>query len=51
MRTHTQVVDLPETFNYLRGILVRTRQCLYDGDRRYVVYRGTYELGARRKLL
>ena len=37
----TQEVDLPETFNYLLGISVRTRQCLKDGDRRYLIYRGT----------
>ena len=37
----TQEVDLPESFNYLLGISVRTRQCLKDGDRRYLIYRGT----------
>ena len=37
----TQEVDLPETFNYLLGISVQTRQCLMDGDRRYLIYRGT----------
>ena len=26
----TQTVDLPETFNYLLGISVQTRQCFYD---------------------
>ncbi len=41
MQTQTQTVDLPETFNYLIGISVKTRQCLYDDDRRYLVYRGT----------
>ncbi len=41
MQTHTQTVDLPETFNYLLGLSVKTRQCLYDDDRRYLVYRGT----------
>lgn len=40
MRIQTQTVDLPETFNYLLGISVETRQCLYDDDRRYLVYRG-----------
>ncbi len=40
MQTQTQSVDLPETFNYLLGISVQIRQCLYDGDRRYLVYRG-----------
>lgn len=43
MQTQTQSVDLPETFNYLLGISVKTRQCLYDDDRRYLVYRGTVE--------
>ena len=36
-----QTVDLPETFNYLLGILVQTRRCLYDDDRRYLIYHGT----------
>ena len=40
MQTQTQAVDVPETFNYLLGISVQTRQCLYDDDRRYLVYRG-----------
>ena len=34
-------VDIPETFNYLLGLKVQNRQCLYDNDRRYLVYRGT----------
>ena len=37
----TQAVDLPETFNYLLGISVQTRRCFMDGDRRYLVYRGS----------
>ncbi len=41
MQTQKQSVDLPETFNYLLGLSVRTRQCLYDDDRRYLVYKGT----------
>ena len=41
LQTQTQPVDLPETFNYLLGISVQTRQCLYDDDRRYLIYRGT----------
>ncbi len=41
LQTQTQTVDLPETFNYLLGITVKTRQCLYDDDdRRYLIYRG-----------
>ena len=43
LQTQTQTVDLPETFNYLLGILVQTRRCLYDDDRRYLIYRGTVE--------
>ena len=41
LQTQTQTVDLPETFNYLLGLTVRTRQCLSDGERRYLIYRGT----------
>ena len=43
MQTQKQSVDLPETFNYLLGISVQTRQCLNDNDRRYLVYKGTIE--------
>ena len=41
LQMQKQTVDLPETFNYLLGISVQTRRCLYDDDRRYLVYRGT----------
>ena len=41
MQTQKQTVDIPETFNYLLGISVKTRQCLKDSDRRYLVYKGT----------
>ncbi len=41
MQTQIQTVDLPETFNYLLGLTVKTRQCLKDSDRRYLVYKGT----------
>ena len=41
LQMQTQTVDLPETFNYLLGISVQTRQCFYDHDRRYLIYRGT----------
>ncbi len=34
-------VDLPETFAYLIGLDVATRRVSHDGDRRYLVYRGT----------
>ncbi len=39
-QTREKVVDIPETFNYLLGLHVKTRRALYDGDRRYLVYRG-----------
>ncbi len=32
--------DVAETFNYLLGLNVRTRRVHYDGDTRYIVYRG-----------
>ena len=36
-----RTVDLPETFNWLLGLKVRTRQAYYDdAGRRYLVYRG-----------
>jgi len=38
--TRDKVVDLPETFAYLLGLHVNTRQVLSDRERRYVVYRG-----------
>ena len=43
MQTQTQTVDLSETFNYLLGLSVQTRQCLYDDDRRYLIYKGTVD--------
>ena len=33
-------VDLPETFNYLIGLRVKTRVVAHDGARRYLVFRG-----------
>ena len=33
-------IDLPETFNYLLGLNVHTRQAYDDDGRRYLVYRG-----------
>ncbi len=41
IQTQKQDIDLPETFNYLIGLSVKTRQCLKDEDRRYLVYKGT----------
>ncbi|MFW6106747.1 MAG: site-specific DNA-methyltransferase [bacterium] len=38
--TQKKTVDIPETFNYLLGLNVRTRKVFHDGDRRYLVYRG-----------
>jgi adenine-specific DNA-methyltransferase len=38
--TRAQPVDLPETFNYLIGLNVETRQSLDDNGRRYLAYRG-----------
>ena len=35
-----RTTDVPETFNYLLGLNVRTRRVHKDGDRRYLVYRG-----------
>ena len=35
-----RMVDIPETFNYLLGLNVRTRRVYEDEGRRYVVYRG-----------
>ncbi len=37
----TVSVDLPETFAYLLGLRVRTRRVHHDGERRYLVYRGS----------
>ena len=34
-------MDLPETFNYLLGLNVRTRRAYEDDGRHYLVYRGT----------
>ena len=41
IQTQKRSVDLPETFNYLLGVFVHTRRCLYDDEKRYLVYRGT----------
>lgn len=45
--TREQSVDLPETFNYLLGLDVATRQVFYDGERRYLVYRGITREGRK----
>ena len=40
-------VDLPETFAYLIGLDVERRQVFYDGDRCYLVHRGTTRDGRK----
>ncbi|RMD66429.1 site-specific DNA-methyltransferase [Candidatus Parcubacteria bacterium] len=45
--TREQPVDLPETFAYLIGLDVEKRQVLYDGDRRYLIHRGTTRDGRK----
>ena len=39
----TERADVAETFNYLLGLRVRTRKVYYDGERKYLVYRGVAE--------
>ncbi len=39
--TREATVDLPETFAYLIGMRVGSRRAYHDGDRRYLVYRGS----------
>jgi len=41
--TKERKVDLPETFNYLLGLYVKTRKVLYDNGKKYLVYRGTVD--------
>jgi len=41
--TKEKQVDLPETFNYLLGLHVKTRQVLNDNGKKYLVYRGTVD--------
>ncbi len=43
LNTQTQTIDIPETFNYLLGLTVKTRRVFYDKARRYLVYRGTLQ--------
>jgi adenine-specific DNA-methyltransferase len=42
-----QPVDLPETFAYFIGLDIERRQVLHDGDRCYLVHRGTTRNGRR----
>ena len=39
-QTRTRTADVPETFNYLLGLNVRTRRVYDDGGRHYLVYQG-----------
>jgi adenine-specific DNA-methyltransferase len=39
-QTRQKLVDIPETFNYLLGLHVKTRRIHDDGGRRYLVVRG-----------
>jgi len=39
-QTRTRTADVPETFNYLLGLIVRTRRVYDDSGRRYLVYQG-----------
>ncbi len=39
--TKEKPADLAETFNHLIGLHVKTRRAYNDGERRYLVYRGT----------
>jgi adenine-specific DNA-methyltransferase len=39
-QAHEKVVDIPETFNYLLGLHVVTRNVYHAKGRRYLVYRG-----------
>lgn len=41
--TKKKPVDLPETFNYLLGLHVKTRKVLKDKKREYLVYSGTVD--------
>ena len=39
-KTSKRQVEVTETFNYLLGLKVRSRQVYMDGDRRYLVFHG-----------
>jgi len=39
-QTREKIANVPETFNYLLGLHVQTRQVYEDDGRRYLVYRG-----------
>ena len=46
--TRVRTVDIPETFNYLLGLNVRSRRTYDDGGRRYLVYLGRTSDAPRR---
>lgn len=48
--TRAMPVDLPETFAYLLGLRVKSRKVYYDGERRYLVYRGATPEPGRREV-
>jgi adenine-specific DNA-methyltransferase len=48
--TRAMPVDLPETFAYLLGLRVKSRKVYYDGERRYLVYRGATPEPERREI-
>ena len=39
-QTRREIADIPETFNHLLGLVVKTRRVYDDDGRRYLVYRG-----------
>ncbi|MDD3696026.1 MAG: site-specific DNA-methyltransferase [Lentisphaeria bacterium] len=47
-QTSTRIVDLAETFNYLIGLEVQSRQSLDDEGRRYLAWRGVTRQGGQR---
>lgn len=47
-QTSTRTVDIPETFNYLLGLNIRSRRAYNDGNKRYLVYRGETRSGPDR---
>ncbi|CAN5717777.1 hypothetical protein BH20ACT11_BH20ACT11_09570 [soil metagenome] len=49
-QTRAMPVDLPETFAYLLGLRVKSRKVYYDGERRYLVYRGATPEPERREV-
>jgi len=46
-QTREKAVDIPETFNYLLGLDVKTRKVYNNNGRRYLVYRGNTREGKK----